>query len=284
MVDALKITKTDMSGQGAALPHLSTPHSDLRRNSETAIKPTANPAESDMTIPPLADILAYQRDAWERWILFIDTLRQRADDLAAHDRAGKPPLLDFDYELILDARRFEKPANYALLRITRVADDCIEDCLDLARPPVIIVDPRAGHGPGIGGFKRESEVGIALHEGYPVYFVVFFPEPCPGQTIADVLHALRRFVEEVSARHSGSPPVLYGNCQAGWAVTLIAADCEGLAGPIVLNGSPLSYWAGDAGANPMRISGSVGPGPRTSWPISEMGVLTAFGLCRISRD
>ena len=68
----------------------------------------------------------------------------------------------------------------------------------------MIVDPRAGHGPGIGGFKRESEVGIALHEGYPVYFVVFYPEPSPGQTMADVLHTLRRFVEEVSRRHEAS--------------------------------------------------------------------------------
>src|SRR5258705_14024084 len=72
-------------------------------------------------------------------------------------------------------------------------------------------------------FKRDSEVGIALHEGYSVYFVVFFPEPCPGQTIADVLHALRRFVEEVARRHSGAAPILYGNCQAGWAITLLAA-------------------------------------------------------------
>ena len=121
-----------------------------------------------------------------------------------------------------------------MLRITRYGDKCLEDCLDPAKPPVIIVDPRAGHGPGIGGFKRESEVGIAMHEGYPVYFVVFFPEPSPGQTMADVLHALRRFVEDVSGRHEGKPPVLYGNCQAGWAIAILAADCRGLAGPAVL--------------------------------------------------
>jgi hypothetical protein len=134
----------------------------------------------------LDDILAYQRDPCERTILFWDTLRQRADNMIAHERAGKPPLLDFDYELILDARRFERSVNYALLRITRYGDKCLEDCLDPAKPPVMIVDPRAGHGPGIGGFKRESEVGIAMHEGHPVYFVVFFPEPSPGQTMADV--------------------------------------------------------------------------------------------------
>ncbi len=224
----------------------------------SAVMPETKPVSAGrLSSPALEDIAAYQRDVWERSILFWDTLRQRADNMIAHERAGKPPLLDFDYELILDARRFERPVNYALLRITRYGDKCLEDCLDPAKPPVVIVDPRAGHGPGIGGFKRESEVGIAMHEGYPVYFVVFYPEPSPGQTMADVLHTLRRCAEEVSGRHEGKPPILYGNCQAGWAIAILAADCQGLAGPAVLNGSPLSYWAGESGVNPARVSGGL---------------------------
>ncbi len=199
----------------------------------------------------------YQIDFWQRTILFWDTLRQRADNMLEHERAGLPPLLDFKYETILDARTFGKPANYALLRITEVGDDCWEDCVDLEKPPVIVLDPRAGHGPGIGGFKHDSEVGMALHEGHPVYFVIFFPEPSPGQTLADVHNALRRFTEEVARLHTGKLPVLYGNCQAGWAATLLAADCEGTVGPTVLNGSPLSYWAGEAGVNPMRVAGGL---------------------------
>jgi hypothetical protein len=199
----------------------------------------------------------YFQDSYERTVLFWDTLRQRADNMLAHERAGKPPLLDFDYEVILDARRFEQSVNYALLRITRIGDVCLEDCLDPDKPPVIIVDPRAGHGPGIGGFKRESEVGIALQEGHPVYFVIFYPEPTPGQRLDNVLNALRRFVEEVAGRHDRKAPILYGNCQAGWAMVLLAADCEGLSGPVVLNGSPLSYWAGASGINPMRVAGGL---------------------------
>lgn len=221
--------------------------------------PTDGFANSPQPSPrlPIGALLDYQRDVWERAVLFWDTLRQRADNMLAHERAGKPPVLDFDYEVVLDARGFERPANYALLRITRYADECLEDCLDPTKPPVIVIDPRAGHGPGIGGFKRESEVGIALHEGYPVYFVIFYPESCEGQTLADVLHALRRFVGRVSDLHGGRAPVLYGNCQAGWAAAILAADCEGLAGPIVLNGSPLSYWAGESGLNPARFSGGL---------------------------
>ncbi len=206
---------------------------------------------------PALDAWKYQRDFWQRSVLFWATLRERANNMLAHERAGMPPLLDFKYETILDARRFEHPANYALLRITEIAGDCWEDCVDDAKPPVIVVDPRAGHGPGIGGFKRDSEVGMAMREGHPVYFVIFFPEPEPGQTLIDVLHALRGFVEEVARRHPGRAPVLYGNCQAGWAVTLLSADCQGLVGPAVLNGSPLSYWAGESGVNPMRVSGGL---------------------------
>jgi len=216
-------------------------------------------------------LVSYLRDVFARSILFMDTLRERADIMIAHERAGKPPLLDFDYEMILDARRFEEPANYALLYITRIDDRCIEDRLDAEKAPVIVVDPRAGHGPGIGGFKRDSEVGIALREGHPVYFVVFFPEPCPGQTLADVHHALRRFVVEVQRRHPGRPPVLYGNCQAGWAVALLSADCEGVLGPAVLNGSPLSYWADEDHPNVMRSMGGLAGGAWLPHFLGDLG-------------
>lgn len=217
------------------------------------------------------EALQYQLDFFQRSVLFLDTLRKAADNLFAHDKAGLPPLLDFDYEVILDARRFEVPANYALLRVTRCCEFHAEACVDAAKPPVIILDPRAGHGPGIGGFKHDSEVGMALQEGHPTYFVIFYPHPCPNQTLNDVLKALRRFVEAVSSRHNGAAPVLYGNCQAGWAVMLLAAECEGLTGPVVLNGSPLSYWAGAPGVNPMRLAGGLLGGMWMTHLLADMG-------------
>lgn len=242
--------------------------------------PTALTAEPVVTVPPRRNgimpvapdpvapsappaqwlpeqLMQYQIDRWQRSILFLDTLRERANNMLDHEAAGMPPLLDFEFETLLDARTFERPANYALLRITRCHDFHAMNCVDDSKAPVIIVDPRAGHGPGIGGFKRDSEIGMSLHAGHATYFVMFYPHPCPQQTLADVMSALRRFVEEVSARHPGTPPVLYGNCQAGWAVTLLAADCEGLVGPVVLNGSPLSYWAGQSDVNPMRLAGGL---------------------------
>jgi hypothetical protein len=213
----------------------------------------------------------YQIDRWQRSVLFLDMLREGAGNMLAHEEAGMPAPLDFDYEMILDARNFEHPANYALLRIIRSHDASAEECVDDNKPPVIIVDPRAGHGPGIGGFTRDSEVGMALQEGHATYFVIFFPLPSPNQTLADVLHALRRFVEEVSGRHNGKAPVLYGNCQAGWAVMLLAADCEGLSGATVINGSPLSYWAGAADANPMRLAGGLMGGSWLAHLLADLG-------------
>ncbi|GAA5174605.1 DUF3141 domain-containing protein [Modicisalibacter zincidurans] len=226
---------------------------------------------NDATLFPPLELFTYQANLWWRGLRYLDTLRERADNMLEHEQAGKPPLLDFDYEMILDGRRLERPANYALLRITRVGEDCLEDCLDASKPPVMIVDPRAGHGPGIGGFKRDSEVGMALHEGHPVYFVIFFPEPVPGQTLEDVLHVLRRFVETLAKHHPGKPPVLYGNCQAGWAIALLSADCEGLVGPAVLNGSPLSYWSGESGVNPMRLAGGLLGGAWLTHLLADLG-------------
>ena len=233
--------------------------------------PIAEELKAAQVEKPASAPATYPLDLFERWVLFLDTLRERADNMIAHERQGMPPLLDFKYETLLDARHFDRPANYALLRITEIGDDCWDDCVDEAKPPVIVVDPRAGHGPGIGGFKRDSEVGIAMHEGHPVYFVVFFPEPEQGQTLADVHHALRRFVEEIAKRHPDHPPILYGNCQAGWAITLLAADCQGLSGPIVLNGSPLSYWAGEAGTNPMRMMGGLAGGNWAAHMTADLG-------------
>lgn len=140
-------------------------------------------------------------------MLFWDALRQRADNFLEHERLGLPALLDFKWEMLVDARVFERPANYALLRITEAPGCRASDCVNENKPPALIVDPRAGHGPGIGGFKHDSEVGMALREGHPVYFAIIFPEPCTGQTLADVLHVLRRFVEEVARRHPGRRPL-----------------------------------------------------------------------------
>ena len=129
----------------------------------------------------------------------------------------------------------------------------------MKRRPFVIVDPRAGHGPGIGGFKADSEIGVAFKAGHPCYFIGFLPDPMPGQTIEDIARAEAIFLEKVIALHpeADGKPCVIGNCQAGWAVMMLAAIRPELFGPIIVAGSPLSYWAGVRGKFPMRYSGWV---------------------------
>jgi hypothetical protein len=253
----------------AALAHAPAPTTTRAEPREADPAVPVAPAPAPRLETSLA--LDYAIDLAQRTTLLLDILRTRADNMLAHEAAGLPPLLHFEAETILDARTFEHPANYALLRITKCGTDHLERFVREDARPVIVIDPRAGHGPGIGGFKRDSEVGVALRLGHPVYFVVFFPEPCPGQTLADVLHALRSFVEEVGRRHPGKPPALYGNCQAGWAVAILSAHCAELAGPAVLNGSPLSYWAGAPEVNPMRLAGGLLGGAWLTHLVADLG-------------
>lgn len=213
----------------------------------------------------------YCADAAWRWVATMDVLRERAANMQAHEAAGMPPLLHFEAEQVADARELNPPCNYRLLRVTRCGTDHLEEHVRADEVPVLVVDPRAGHGPGIGGFRRDSEVGMALLEGHPVYFVVFDPEPVEGQTLGAVIGALARFVEIVARRHQGRAPIVYGNCQGGWAVTLALSHCRREAGLIVLNGSPLSYWAGESGVNPMRLLGGFTGGVWPAHWLADLG-------------
>ena len=212
------------------------------------------------------DALRYAADWTQRWILSWNALRQRGNDFLDHERDGLPPLLHFDYETIADGRKFERPVNYALLRIVPPAGTAI----DPGKRPYVIIDPRAGHGPGIGGFKDDSQVGVALRAGHAVYFVTFGPQPEPGQTLLDVCEAEAKFVRQVHELHATSPkPVIMGNCQGGWAAMMLAASDPEHTGPIVISGAPMSYWAGawreGDGDNPMRYAGGLLGG---TWPAS----------------
>ncbi len=207
--------------------------------------------------PVAAQWMEYLRDRAERFALTMDTLRERGDIFIAHEKAGCPPVLVYNYEILLDAANFARPCNYMLLRILPPAGINI----DASKRPYMIIDPRAGHGAGIGGFKTDSQVGVALAAGHPVYFVAFRRDPQPGQTIADVTRAEAEFVREVTRLHPTAPkPCVIGNCQGGWATLLLAATNPDLTGPIVLNGAPIEPWAGEVGANPMRYSAGVNGG------------------------
>src|SRR6516225_6094822 len=229
---------------------------------------SGNVAALPNVVAPVFDWFAaateYTFDAAQRGVLFLDVMRQRGNQYRAHMAENAPHVLDFKAELIVDGRQMERPVNYCLVRI--LPPPGVE--IDLKRRPFVVIDPRAGHGPGIGGFKADSEIGVAFKAGHPCYFVGFLPEPMPGQTIEDIGRAEAKFLEKVIALHpqADGKPCVIGNCQAGWAVMMLAALRPELFGPMIIAGSPLSYWQGVHGKNPMRYTGGLLGG---SW-------LTAF--------
>ena len=218
---------------------------------------------------PFAPLMEYMADAAQRTVLFWDVMRQRGNQYREHLAETVPHVLEYQVELVLDGRTLERPVNYGLVRIVPPSGVTV----DPRRRPFVVVDPRAGHGPGIGGFKADSEIGVALKAGHPCYFIGFLPDPMPGQTLGDIARAEAAFLEKVIALHpeADGKPCVIGNCQAGWAVMILAAVQPELFGPIIIAGSPLSYWAGVHGKNPMRYSGGLLGGSWLTALASDLG-------------
>ncbi|MPW11382.1 DUF3141 domain-containing protein [Paraburkholderia sp. CNPSo 3155] len=233
--------------------------------------------DQSCTLPPGAQLNPlsawhYAVDVAQRSLLFWDTMRERGTQYVENTSQGLKPVLHFDYDVVLDGRHFARPVNYALLHI-KPPEDVI---VDAKKRPYLIIDPRAGHGPGIGGFRDDSQVGVALRAGHPVYFVVFFQNPEPGQTLLDVCAAEQEFVKKVCSLHPDSAkPAIIGNCQGGWAAMMLASSSAEDTGPIVINGAPMSYWSGSwsegVGDNPMRYAGGLLGGTWLASFASDLG-------------
>jgi hypothetical protein len=149
------------------------------------------------SLNPIAPALEYLIDLSQRTILFWDVMRARGNGYREHEAKTVPHVLRYQVELIVDGRTLERPVNYGLVRVVPPEGLTIDPKLR----PFVIVDPRAGHGPGIGGFKADSEIGVALRAGHTCYFVGFMPNPMPGQTIEDIARAEAVFLEKVIALH-----------------------------------------------------------------------------------
>ena len=228
---------------------------------------------SSLPVPQTAsfwsDAAEYFADAAQRTIVYWDVMRQRGNQYHEQQRRTEPTVLSFAYELVMDGRALPRPANYGLVRI--VPPQGVE--IDPKKRPFVVIDPRAGQVAGIGGFKADSEIGVAMRAGHPCYHVGFLPTPVAGQTLEDVAGAEAAFLERVIELHpdaEGKPTVI-GNCQAGWAVMMLAAVRPELFGPIIIVGAPLSYWNGVHGANPMRYTGGLTGGSWMAALTSDLG-------------
>lgn len=211
------------------------------------------------------DYTDYMADSVQKSVLYWDVMRRRGNQYWEYMSKEVPHVLQFDYELIIDGRTLPQPVNYGIVRIKPPAGTVPDD----RKRPFVVIDPRAGHGPGIGGFKPESEIGEAMRMGHHCYYIGFAPSPQPGQTIDAVIDAWEVFIQRVRELHpdTDGKPAVIGNCQAGWALMMLAAKQPELCGPIILVGSPLSYWAGVRGANPAFMPTS------DTWGFSLQGML-----------
>ena len=215
------------------------------------------------------ELTEYLIDAAQRSVLYWDVMRQRGNQYLEHNARKVPNVLQFDHELVMDGRKLPTPVNYGIVRILPPKGTTIDD----RNRPFVVFDPRAGHGPGIGGFKADSEIGEAMRAGHPCYFVGFSPDPEPGQTIETVIDAWAVFLRRVTDLHAKAEgkPIVVGNCQAGWALMMLAAKYPGLCGPVIVAGSPISYWAGVHGINPMRYTGGMLGGSWLTALMSDLG-------------
>ena len=229
----------------------------------------ATAAASTQAFGPFAPAIEYMVDTTQRNVLFWDVMRQRGNQYHEHMAKDAPHVLSYAAEIVIDGRTLERPVNYALARI--IPPKGVD--IDQRRRPFVVVDPRAGHGPGIAGFKADSEIGVAFKAGHPCYFVGFLPDPVSGQTLEDIARAEAVFLEKVIALHpdADAKPCVIGNCQAGWAVMMLAAMRPELFGPIIIAGSPLSYWGGIHGKYPMRYSGGLLGGSWLTALTSDLG-------------
>src|SRR5712672_2285134 len=231
---------------------------------------TDKPAISGDSLPRLfASAFEYLVDTGQRSVLFLDVMRQRRLQYREHIAETAPHVLNYEVELILDGKTLQRPVNYGLVSVAPPRGVKI----DIRRRPFVVVDPRAGHGPGIGGFKADSEIGVAMKAGHPCYFIGFLPEPMPGQTIESIARAEAQFIEKVTALHpdADGKPCVIGNCQAGWAVMILASLRPELFGPVIVAGAPLAYWAGVHGKYPMRYSGGLLGGSWLTALTSDLG-------------
>jgi len=113
--------------------------------------------------PCLASLRYHSGRSWRRSILLLDVLRQRGNNCVEHNARKAPNVLSFDAELVLDGRTLPRPVNYGLVPIIPPKGTSI----DPSKRPFTVFDPRAGHGPGIGGMKHDSEIGGGTPGGIP---------------------------------------------------------------------------------------------------------------------
>ncbi|MGO9373933.1 MAG: DUF3141 domain-containing protein, partial [Syntrophobacteraceae bacterium] len=78
-------------------------------------KPPSSSAQASATASknplwqwPTSDLgsqaVSYVVDSWQRSLLFWDVMRERGNVFIEHEKKGAPPVLVFDYDIVVDGR------------------------------------------------------------------------------------------------------------------------------------------------------------------------------------
>ena len=189
-----------------------------------------NEAKSNYAIDPFSAAAAamnpaswysYAVDATQRSILFWDTLWQRGNNFVEHTAQGLKPVLHFDYETVLDGRTFERPVNYALLRITP------PEGVDGRSEAAALPHHRSARGPRsrhrrlqgrFAGRRRAARRAIRCTSSSS------FATPSPARRCSTSARPSSSSCRKVRELHPDSAkPAIVGNCQGGWAAMMLAA-------------------------------------------------------------
>jgi hypothetical protein len=93
-------------------------------------------------IPTFADLFAYQVDALQRGVLFLDVMSRREEQSREHTAQVAPNALEYRAELVCDGRTLPRPVNYLLARIVppggvRTSDGTSIDLRNIRAPIVL---------------------------------------------------------------------------------------------------------------------------------------------------
>ncbi|MEM7193098.1 MAG: DUF3141 domain-containing protein, partial [Pseudomonadota bacterium] len=97
---------------------ISRDHQARFKDAITALSDLAKSFAQNPSMDRIGDAWqAYLKDSTQRAVLTLDTLRERGDMFLEHEAAGCPPVLTYDYEVIVDGADLPYPCNYMLLKI-----------------------------------------------------------------------------------------------------------------------------------------------------------------------
>ena len=109
---------------------------------------------------------------------------------------GLPPLLHFDYETVLDGRKL-RAAGQLRAGAHRAAGGRARSTRSGGPTSSSIRAPATARASAASRTTRRSAWRCAT--GHPVYFVIFFRDPEPGQTLLDVCAAEQQFVRRCAS-------------------------------------------------------------------------------------